>query len=262
MNNFLFLGWHRAEARGSHKLQQWLSERKKAVKDALRTIPGGNNVFQMMDTNGWLDFGPQVTLAPQIRSNQTKIIALHDLQHYDACVLFLYKQQPGSFEYATGLVDSKLQVRPFMVRTPIVQYAGIITNDPCKYMWKNHTANTQELQRLQRSIRNNCQINLSVRHPDIRLCLIQNLCGECFAAKFYSEPIVFNHKNKRYLGPIARFQDVRIIFSISYVTVQESSYDFYPHSVEIRTRLEQIQTQPIRCMFDEKYDEDEEYFIK
>ena len=117
--NHLLTGWHRGIA-VDKRVERWLSKRQQAVTDALSTYPGGRNVAQYMQQNGWLDFGPQ--LLP-IRS---KPVNWSRLKHYE--VILLGPTQQRKIEQgrnqdvyiSVGLLDHRLRVTQMLIQTPIM----------------------------------------------------------------------------------------------------------------------------------------------
>lgn len=250
-----FLGWHRSEATASPQIKKWLNQRSDAVLSALRTIPGGKNVFQYMQSNGWMDFGPQITPAPI--KEQKKPINERNLKYYDVCVLHLYNHTKfGNRKiFAIGLVNSRLQVRPMIIETPIMSYIGC--DDvlfPRVFDWKHKSEINTELDRIAKLIELHCrQIyrRQGIRYADILGPIFgRNHLGAA-AESVYPK---FNIKGQKYSGIVESGSNVKIIVEFDKITTELDPFGFCTMMTKIV--IKQLQIQP-SCLFDKNFSDDE-----
>ena len=250
-----FLGWHRSEASASPQIKMWLNQRTDAVLSVLRTIPGGKNVFQYMQSNGWMDFGPQITPAPI--KEQKKPINERNLKHYDVCVLHLYNHMKfGNRKiFAIGLVNSRLQVRPMVIETPIMSYLGC--EDvlfPRVFAWKRKSEINTELDRITALIREHCR-KIYQKHG-LRYVDTISLAGLQSHLSAAAETVYpkFNIKGQKYSGLVESGSNVKIIVEFDKITTELDPFGFcttWPNFV-----IKQLQIQP-SCLFDKNFSDDE-----
>ncbi len=237
MANYRLLGWHKSFY-GNSRIDRWLAARKKVTSSALSIIPGGKNVAQYMNDNGWFDFGPQ------IKAKSTDCIITPDkLRNYEPVVLF-YSKKDMKIYFTIGLVNSRLEVQRVLIQTPVMIVAEG-KDYPTLFEWTS--VDEIIICQLKRIFDTIC---VSLKRNKYHRIAVTN---SRFEKKLRVVPSVyskFDDKGKKYQNYVQTSQSVKGILSLEIVSLEVFPGESYVLMDKI-IKLKQLQLMPgsHACMF-------------